>query len=65
MAKTTTDTERRLWAAADDLRANSNLKSSEYSTPVLGLIFLRYADFKFALAEKELATRATGRRLRV
>src|SRR5262245_31044585 len=62
MAKTTTDTERRLWAAADDLRANSNLKSSEYSTPVLGLIFLRYADFKFAQAAKGLATKASGRR---
>jgi len=62
MAKTTTETERRLWAAADDLRANSNLKSSEYSVPVLGLIFLRYADFKFAQAERELATRGSGRR---
>jgi type I restriction enzyme M protein len=50
MATTTTDTDRRLWAAADSFRANSNLKSSEYSTPVLGLIFLRYAEFKFTLA---------------
>jgi type I restriction enzyme M protein len=33
-----------LWAAADNLRANSDLKSSEYSTPVLGLIFLKFAD---------------------
>ncbi len=54
--------EKRLWDAADQLRANSDLKSSEYSIPVLGLIFLRYADFKFAHAEKELATSATGRR---
>jgi type I restriction enzyme M protein len=29
------------------------LKSSEYSIPVLGLIFLRYADHKFAEAEKK------------
>lgn len=36
--------EKRLWDAADELRANSALKSSEYSVPVLGLIFLRYAD---------------------
>jgi hypothetical protein len=28
--------ERDLWAAADKLRANSDLKASEYSTPVLG-----------------------------
>ena len=26
-----------LWSAADKLRANSDLKSSEYATPVLGL----------------------------
>ena len=30
-----------LWAAADKLRANSNLKASEHSTPVLSLIFLK------------------------
>lgn len=41
-----TDIENRLWSAADELRANSRLKASEYSTPVLGLIFLRYADHK-------------------
>src|SRR5579859_6815430 len=33
------DIETRLWDAADELRANSKLKSSEYSPPVLGLIF--------------------------
>ncbi len=36
------EVEKRLWDAADRLRANSKLKSSEYSVPVLGLIFLRY-----------------------
>ena len=41
------DLEDRLWDAADQLRANSHLKSSEYSVPVLGLIFLRFADVKF------------------
>jgi type I restriction enzyme M protein len=46
--------EKRLWSAADELRANSRLKSSEYSVPVLGLIFLRHAEVKFAKAEKEL-----------
>ena len=49
-----TDLEKRLWDAADELRANSKLKSSEYSIPVLGLIFLRYADYKFAEAEKKM-----------
>ncbi len=41
MPANTTEIEKRLWDAADDLRANSKLKSSEYSVPVLGLIFLR------------------------
>ena len=35
--------EKRLWSAADELRVNSRLRASEYSTPVLGLIFLKYA----------------------
>lgn len=52
-----TESEKRLWEAADELRANSKLKLSEYSVPVLGFIFLRYADQKFAEAEKKL-TRA-------
>jgi len=62
MAQNNTEIEKRLWDIADELRANSKLKSSEYSVPVLGLIFLRYADHKFAQAEKELAGKATGRR---
>jgi type I restriction enzyme M protein len=54
--------EKRLWAAADELRANSKLKASEYSSPVLGLIFLKYADFKFRQAEKELKGKGSERR---
>ncbi len=57
-----TEIEKRLWEAADELRANSKLKSSEYSVPVLGLILLRYADHRFSEAEKELEGKATGRR---
>src|ERR1700756_5429167 len=57
-----TDLEKRLWDAADELRANSKLKSSEYSIPVLGLIFLRYADHKFAEAEKKMPPQGSGRR---
>ena len=53
MPANTTDFEKRLWSAADELRANSKLKSSEYSVPVLGLIFLRFADHKFTMAERE------------
>lgn len=62
MANNHSETEKRLWESADELRANSKLKSSEYSVPVLGLIFLRFADFKFSLAEKELAGKGSGRR---
>jgi len=36
-----------LWSAADNLRANSDLKASEYGTPVLGLIFLKFADLNY------------------
>jgi len=54
--------ERRLWDSADELRANSGLKESEYSVPVLGLIFLKFADIRFAIAEAELAGQGTGRR---
>ncbi len=39
MANNLSEIEKRLWESADQLRANSNLKSSEYSVPVLGLIF--------------------------
>jgi type I restriction enzyme M protein len=63
MPANTTELEKTLWSAADELRANSKLKSSEYSVPVLGLIFLRYADYKFAQAKAKLATQATGRRV--
>src|SRR5260370_9829007 len=54
--------EKQLWGAADELRANSKLKSSEYSVPVLGLIFLRYADHKFSQAKAKLTAKSTGRR---
>lgn len=50
--------EKRLWEAADQLRANSSLRSFEYSVPVLGLIFLRYADFRFERAEREIEAAA-------
>ncbi len=46
--------ENDLWSAADKLRANSDLKSSEYSTPVLGLIFLKFADNNYRRHEEEI-----------
>jgi len=57
------DLEKRLWEAADQLWANSSLRPSEYSGPVLGLIFLRFADHRFTEAQKELAAKpSSGRR---
>src|SRR5918998_55012 len=54
--------EKRLWDAADELRANSDLKASEYGTPVLGLIFLRFADAKFKAARERVEAKASARR---
>ena len=57
--------EARLWEAADQLRANSELKASQYSMPVLGLIFLKYADHKFKETTKELECKTSSRRRHV
>lgn len=46
--------ENDLWSAADNLRANTGLKSSEYATPILGLIFLRFADNKYQQYEASI-----------
>jgi type I restriction enzyme M protein len=55
--------EKRLWDAADQFRANSGLKAQEYSAPVLGLIFLRFADVRFAAQRVKLEkTSASSRR---
>jgi type I restriction enzyme M protein len=43
-----------LWAAADNLRENSGLSSHDYASPVLGLIFLKFADIKFAQATERI-----------
>src|SRR5687768_11838943 len=51
-----------LWSAADNLRANSKLTSSDYFLPVLGIIFLRYAANRYQVAKKQIeADRITGR----
>ncbi len=46
--------ENDLWEAADNLRANSKLTSSEYCMPVLGVIFLRHAANRFEAASKQI-----------
>ena len=52
----------RLWETADELRANSHLKASEYSIPVLGLIFLKFADSRFSEIERVLVRKRSARR---
>jgi len=52
--------EKNLWDAADELRANSKLRAADYSIPVLGLIFLKYADHKFAHATAQFQAQAKG-----
>jgi type I restriction enzyme M protein len=67
VARTETDTanqtlDKRLWAAADQFRANSGLKAGQYSTPVLGLIFLRFAEARFAQRRAQLEKAGTSAR---
>ena len=59
-----TDTlEKQLWDAADQFRANSSLSAAQYSQPVLGLIFLRFAEVRFAAQRAKLdKTSASSRR---
>ena len=49
-----TSLEKRLWDAADQFRANSGLKAQEYSGPILGLIFFRFAEVRFAIQRTKL-----------
>src|SRR5450432_4043357 len=54
--------EKRLWDAADQLRANSGLTAQQYSAPVLGLIFLRFAETRFSTRRSELEKQTAGSR---
>lgn len=46
--------EYRLWKAADELRAHSKLTATEYSFPVLGIIFLINVNNRFVAAKVEI-----------
>jgi len=46
--------EKQLWDAADNFRANSGLTAQQYSGPILGLIFLRFAEARFAVRRTAL-----------
>ncbi len=54
--------EKSLWDAADQFRANSGLKAQEYSGPILGLIFLRFAEVRFAGQRKKLEASGSSSR---
>ena len=56
--------EKRLWDAADQFRANSGLKAQEYSGPILGLIFLRFAEVRFAIQRTKLEAASTSSRMK-
>ena len=55
------EVRRALWKAADELRANSSLGPAEYRGPVLGLIFLAYAEHRFEQVRPEVESGATTR----
>lgn len=46
--------ENDLWASANSLRAYGGIKAADYAVPVLGLIFLRYAENKYGQYESEI-----------
>lgn len=46
--------EKQLWTVVDQLRANSHLRASDYAAPILGLIFLCFADTHFQEVYRQL-----------
>lgn len=50
-----------LWAAADELRANSKLTAVQYRDPVLGLVFLAYAENRFEAIRADVESKASAR----
>lgn len=56
------DVSKRLWDVANQLWANTGLRPSQFSAPVLGLIFLRYVERSFAAIEEEIGPVGSGGR---
>jgi len=56
------DVQKRLWEAANNLWANTGLRPSQFSAPVLGLVFLRYAERIFKEIEDEIGPVGSGGR---
>src|SRR3990167_6244591 len=46
--------QEQLWAAAEQMRGNSSLNLNEISAPILGLIFLKFAEVRFKKAREQL-----------
>ena len=46
--------EKRLWGAADTLRANSNYAGNEYFLTVMGLVFLRHAYSRYLTVKEKI-----------
>ena len=44
----------KLWHSADMLRAGAHLSANQYGQPILGIIFLRYADILFKQHQKKI-----------
>ena len=65
MAQNVNHIRKRLWATADQLWENTGLKPAEFSTPVLGLIFLRYAEKRYSETERRIGPFGSGERRRV
>ncbi|CDQ09491.1 N-6 DNA methylase [Acidithiobacillus ferrivorans] len=53
--------EKRLWSAADNLRANSNYASNEYFMPVMGLVFLRHAYSRYLSVKEQIEPKLPSR----
>ncbi len=53
--------EKRLWSAADTLRANSNYASNEYFMPVMGLVFLRHAYSRYLMMKEKIEVNLPSR----
>jgi type I restriction enzyme M protein len=53
--------EKRLWSAADNLRANSNYASNEYFLPVMGLVFLRHAYSRYLAVKEKIEPKLPSR----
>ena len=43
-----------LWYAADTLRQGAHLAANKYGQPILGLVFLRYADILYKQHKSEI-----------